>query len=280
MLKQNYIIIDSIPEREKDMLRKNLTGSSEWKAAELAAGFTAEKIRRLTQYPTENSMVLSGDEKLLSGIKESGMARIGFSNSGKTIFGVDMMVEGLDEVDERFLTRIYRRKHHLPWMILETERCTVREITLEDLDALFELYAAPEMTAYMEPLYEYAKEKEYQRAYIAHMYGFYGYGMWLVQQKDSGKIIGRAGLENREELGGEIELGYAIGVPYQKQGYATEVCGAILRYAKEELGCGRVNCLIETGNTISLHLAEKLGFTFQGSLIIDQKEMKQYVYAF
>ena len=194
----------------------------------------------------------------------------------QTIPEVDFVVEGFEEVNLRFLQQVYQRRHHLPWTILETKRCIVREFTLDDLDDLFALYAGEGMTDYIEPLYEYEKEKEYQISYMKYMYGFYGYGMWLVIDKESGKLIGRAGIENREELCGELELGYAIGVPWQRKGYATEVCQAIMEYAKEELECEKLNCLIEQGNTVSEHVAEKLGFVMCEELDINQKRMKRY----
>ena len=86
----------------------------------------------------------------------------------------------------------------------------MRELELSDLDALFSMYAEPGMTDYMEGLYEYEEELEYQKAYIENMYRFYGYGMWLVFEKKTGTLIGRAGVEHREELNGDMELGYAI----------------------------------------------------------------------
>ncbi len=55
----------------------------------------------------------------------------------------------------------------------------------------------------------YEEEREYQQAYIEQMYRFYGYGMWIVCDRNTGELIGRAGVEHREELGGELELGYA-----------------------------------------------------------------------
>lgn len=94
-----------------------------------------------------------------------------------------MLIEGLEEVDETFLLRAYERKHGIPWTIVTTERCIVREITLDDLDGLFALYAGEGMTEYLDPLYEYEKEKEYQRSYINYMYRLYGYGMWVVIEK-------------------------------------------------------------------------------------------------
>lgn len=135
----------------------------------------------------------------------------------ESIPSVDMYAEGLEEVDFTFLNHIYERHHNIPWTILETERCSVREFSMDYLDELFEMYAGDGMTDYMEPLFDYEQEKEYQQAYIEHMYRFYGYGMWIVCDKQTGHLIGRAGIEHREELDGELELGYAIAVPYQNQ---------------------------------------------------------------
>ena len=113
---------------------------------------------------------------------------------------VDIIVEGFEEVDYDFFEKIYQRHHGLPWTILETERLVVRELALSDMDALFELYSYEGMTDYMEGLYPYEEEYEYQKAYIANMYRFFGYGMWLVFEKETGKLVGRAGVEHREEL--------------------------------------------------------------------------------
>ena len=156
----------------------------------------------------------------------------------------------------------------------------LEEFSMEYLDALFELYAGKGMTDYMEPLYPYEEEREYQQAYIEQMYRFYGYGMWIVCDRNTGELIGRAGVEHREELGGELELGYAIGVPWQRQGYATEVCSAILTYVKEELMLPSVSCLIEEGNVVSEHLAQKLGFHYCETVQIDGKQMRKYKVAF
>ena len=68
------------------------------------------------------------------------------------------------------------------------------------------------------------------------------------------------------------ELGFVIGVPWQRQGYATEVCKALLEYGKEDLGFEQVQMLVMPENRVSLRLAEKLGFhrqdqvTWGGSL--------------
>ena len=64
--------------------------------------------------------------------------------------------------------------------------------------------------------------------------------------KASGELIGRAGLEHREFPDAvELELGYLIDPDRQGQGLATEVCQAILAFAREELDFPRVNALTD-----------------------------------
>lgn len=195
--------------------------------------------------------------------------------------GAWMIVEGFEEVDYDFLNKCYQRAHNLPWDILTTRRCCLRELTLDDMDALFSLYEHPGVTDYMEGLYTREEEENYQRAYIENMYRYYGYGMWLVCKKGSGEVIGRAGLEHRDYHGvAELEMGYLIAPSEQRKGYATEICRAIMEYARENLDFPRINCLIHADNVISKHFAERLGFSFLEKIIADGAEMDRYIYCF
>lgn len=173
----------------------------------------------------------------------------------------DMVVLGFEEIGVQFLDRIQKRRNRLPWNILYTERTCVREVTMGDLDELYALYAGEGITDYTAPLLERKEEEEYTRSYIEYMYYYYGYGMWVVRDRETGRFIGRAGIERRE-VGEEVcmELGYIIGREYQNKGYATEVCQAIIEYAQQELEIEELHCFIHPHNKASLHLAEKLGF--------------------
>lgn len=195
-----------------------------------------------------------------------------------TSLTADILVEGFDEVDVQFLDRIMKRAQGLPWITVITERCYLREITTDDLDDLYALYAQPGITDYVEPLYDRPQEEQYTRDYIECMYRFYGYGMWLVYERENGALIGRAGFSH-QDLGDEIvlEMGYIIGVPYQRQGYAMEVCEKLLAFAREHLSdFGSVNCFVEPGNTASLALLRRLEFTSYGTVVISGKEMLRY----
>lgn len=194
--------------------------------------------------------------------------------------GAKYLLGGLDGIGFLYLNRIYQRHHNIPWRILETERTIVREMTVEDVDSLYEIYKEPSITKYTDNLFQdKEEEKAYTREYIETIYYFLEFGVWIVQDKQNPDvIIGRAGLSMREGFE-EPELGYIIAVPYQKKGYATEVCMAIIRYAKEQLAFKKLRIVMSKDNIASRRLCAKLGFTPAGSLEVNGKEMEQYVRA-
>lgn len=182
-------------------------------------------------------------------------------NATESFGKVRYACEDLSEIDVPYLDMVYRRYKGLPWDILTTKRLYVRETTVADVDAFAAIYANPEVTRYTEKLFPNLEdERRYVREYIEQVYSFYNYGVWTVCKKESGEVIGRAGFSRREGYE-EPELGFVIGVPWQRQGIATEVCEAILTYGRDELGFQRVQMLVRPGNTASLQLAAKLGFS-------------------
>lgn len=187
-------------------------------------------------------------------------------NRDQDFSGVRYACENPEELDFDYLEKVYRRYVGIPWDILTTDRCLVRETSVGDLDAFYEMYAEPSVTQYTEGLYpEPAQEEAYLQDYTEHMYYFYNYGVWTICEKTTGQVIGRAGFSNREGYK-DPELGFVIGVPWQRQGYATEVCKALLEYGKEELGFEQVQMLVMPENGVSLRLAGKLGFHRQNQV--------------
>lgn len=217
-------------------------------------------LRNRGQLSAGQDAARSGQEKQE---QRAGMGIV-FYERGKsrTEVSADMVVLGFEEIGVQFLDRVLKRRNRLPWNILYTKRTCVREITLKDLEELYVLYEGEGMTDYTEPLMERGLEEAYTGSYIDYMYYYYGYGMWVVQDRETGKLIGRAGIEHREVQGNVLmELGYVIGTAYQKQGYATEVCQAIVSYAAQELCIGQLHCFIHPDNHASLRVAQKLGFS-------------------
>lgn len=169
-------------------------------------------------------------------------------------------IENIEDATDDYLDKVYRRAKGLPWQIVTTDRLQIREITVEDVPRLYKLYTDKSITRYMESLFPTRQqEEEYTRDYIKNVYHFYGYGMWLITLKESGEVIGRAGLEYKEGFDG-LELGFMLGKEYQHKGYAFEACAAILAYAREELEQSCFMAVVHEDNQESLRLCERLGF--------------------
>ncbi len=189
-------------------------------------------------------------------------------------------VEDPEDLEAEYVERVYRRLKGMPWNILETERCLIRETTPEDVEDFYRIYSHPSITKYMEGLYpEVEAEKAYVREYIEKVYTFFGFGIWTVVEKAGGAVIGRAGFSYREGFQ-EPELGFIIGVPWQRQGYAEEVCRGILDYGRRALEFTRVQALVEPGNTASLKLCGKLGFFKEETLCLKGKEYCRLIVPF
>jgi RimJ/RimL family protein N-acetyltransferase len=169
-------------------------------------------------------------------------------------------VESLEDIDDEFLDKIYRRFNGIPWDITQTDRLLIREITLSDVPRLYELYEDESITRYMEPLFpKIEQEIAYTKDYINNVYRFYGYGMWVMVEKSSSLVIGRVGLDYKEGFDG-LELGFMLGVDYQHKGYAYEACNAVLQYALTELDQSNFCAYVDENNIPSIKLCQKLGF--------------------
>lgn len=191
-------------------------------------------------------------------------------------------IETGNDLDTTYLDHVLCRFRGEPCHILDTERCSVREITPEDVDRLYEIYADPQITEFMEDLYAKREDEiAYTQDYIRCHYGFYDFGMWIVENRETGEIIGRAGFDMREGYE-DPELGFMIGRDDQRKGYATEVCEALLSYGREQLGFEQVGAFTDPANKASVVLLEKLGFSYRRMEVVPsvKDDSRQLAYYF
>ena len=188
----------------------------------------------------------------------------------------ECITRGFDEIGADFIIKMYQRHNHLPWTILTTKRLKLREMTVEDVDRLYEIYSEPSITRYTESLYEDRDEEiEYTKAYIRNQYEFFGYGLWIVEKIETGRMIGRAGITNREGWE-EAEIGYIIEKESQNRGYATEICRAIVEYARDVLIMPGLNCFVQPENEVSVRICRRLGFDHIEDVDITGIRMSRY----
>lgn len=185
--------------------------------------------------------------------------------------------EDFRQLDKEYFVKIHQRFRGESWHILSTRRCEIRESKVADVEDFYRVYADPSITRYMENLYESIdEEREYIQTYIDKVYAFCGFGMWTVIDRRSGQIIGRAGLSLREGYE-EPEIGFVIAKEFQRQGYAYEVCNAILNYAKKELEFKQIRAIVHKENEISGKLCIKLGFKPVGETWLDGHVHMEYL---
>jgi ribosomal-protein-alanine N-acetyltransferase len=147
--------------------------------------------------------------------------------------------------------------------MIETERLLIRDFTPADLDALATMRADEEVAKYIGTtrMQTRAKVEERLKFYLS-CYEKYGFGVSGVIYKQDGKLIGWSGLQPLEDSD-QIEVGYGFDKPYWRQGFATEVAAAWLRYGFEHVGLERIVAVAVPENYPSRHVMEKLGMKFE-----------------
>ncbi len=148
---------------------------------------------------------------------------------------------------------------------LRTERLRLRPHRLDDAERLVALWQDPVVVRHFggQPV---AAEDSWNRLlrYVGH-WAVNGYGLWALEEIDSGRFVGDAGLfEGRRGLGERFdsapEAGWVLAPAGHGQGYAQEAMRAALHWGESEHGWARTVCMIDPDNAPSFRTAEKLGF--------------------
>lgn len=157
--------------------------------------------------------------------------------------------------------------------ILETERLILREWTLDDAPALFEICRDAEVMLYIgtgKPYTTLDEAEKFLRWAVAYQKEN-GFCRWAVVEKASGKIVGSCGFAYPHETP-EIELGYLFDRAVWGKGFATEAARAALSYGFEKLGFREIIAITDLENTASQRVLEKIGFAQRGVEKIDGED--------
>lgn len=148
--------------------------------------------------------------------------------------------------------------------IVETERLLLRGFRDDDLDAWAAICSDPEVMRYLSVSHALSRAEAWrQMALFVGHWQLRGFGVWAIEEKSSGQIIGRTGLFEPEGWPG-FELGWVLGRAWWGKGYASEGAKAGLRFAFETLGRDHVVSFIHPDNANSIRVAERIGETLEG----------------
>lgn len=151
-------------------------------------------------------------------------------------------------------------------LILETKRLWLRLMGQDDFPELCQILQDPDVMY----AYEHAFSEEEVKQWLERQMRRYetdGFGLWAVIQKETGEMIGQAGLTLQDWDGAAVvEVGYLLKKDAWHQGYATEAAVACKEYAFDTLGCSQVYSMIRENKRASQRVAERNGMKPVGTL--------------
>jgi len=147
---------------------------------------------------------------------------------------------------------------------LETERLTLRPFRENDVAAFFELSQDPEVMRYVGDRRVPTLQESWRAiaGWLGH-WALRGYGQWAIEERTSGRLIGRAGIINPVNWPG-AEVGYLLGRAWWGHGYATEAARAAMDWGFEQIGFADLLSLIDPDNNASIAVATRLGELLRG----------------
>jgi [ribosomal protein S5]-alanine N-acetyltransferase len=162
---------------------------------------------------------------------------------------------------------------------LNTQRLLLREFTLSDAEIILELLNDPSFLRFIGD--KGVRTIDDARNYLTNgpiaSYQRHGFGLYLVELKETGTPIGMCGLLKRDSLE-HVDLGFAFMPDYRRQGFGFESASAVLSYARKDLKLGHILAITNPDNAGSINLLEKLGFKFKRMIRLseDGSEVKLF----
>jgi ribosomal-protein-alanine N-acetyltransferase len=158
------------------------------------------------------------------------------------------------------------------FVTLHTPRLTLSGLSPEDMNYIFGHLTKEEIKKTLGHRSEadYLKEEQKQKnGYATYNRSFL---LFLLTDKETGKIIGRCGLHNWNKDHHRAEIGYIMeDESYKQKGLMDEALKAIMQHGFQQLKLNRIEALVGVENIASIKLLEKNHFKTEGLL-------KQHVY--
>ena len=163
--------------------------------------------------------------------------------------------------------------------VLETERLTLRRLSLDDAAFILELLNDPSFLRFIGD--KGVRNLEDARRYILkgpiESYQQLGFGIYLVALKTSMVPIGMCGLVKRDALE-DADIGFAFLPEFRSRGYAFESAAAVKDYGLSVLGLQRLLAITNKDNEGSIRVLEKIGMKFDRMIRLtsDSPEIRLY----
>lgn len=149
--------------------------------------------------------------------------------------------------------------------ILNTNRLVLREIALGDTNAIYEIYSDPKVAEYdsFAPVRTIGEARN-----IIHNYrrDFKEKKQirWGIVRKADNSMIGTCVFMNFDHTSRRCEIGCGLVSREWNKGFMAEALEPLVDYGFDVLGLNRIEAYIISGNSASVRLFRKLGFSYEG----------------
>ncbi len=148
-------------------------------------------------------------------------------------------------------------------IVLETSRLRLRHFRAQDVNGLWRVISDDVAMQYYPQSFQFSDAVKWI-ARNRQRYKEQGHGLYAVELKSTGEMIGDCGLVRQHVAGGTaIEVGYHLRRDYWGQGYATEAAWACMGLAFRAHGAEKVISLIRPENVSSRRVAERNGMEIE-----------------
>jgi RimJ/RimL family protein N-acetyltransferase len=163
--------------------------------------------------------------------------------------------------------------------ILETKRLILRETTVDDAEFMLDLLNQPSFIKYIgdRNVRTIDESKEFIETRYRQSYRDNGFGLYVVEAKDTNKPVGICGFVKRDTLPAP-DIGFAFLPQFCGQGFAVESAEGSMKYGEEVLGFTKVLAITTQNNESSGKLLFKVGFNFVELVKMphDEEELKLF----
>lgn len=147
-----------------------------------------------------------------------------------------------------------------------TPRLRLRAWREADVERMAAIYTDAEVMRYLRPL-DLAGTRLQLRRFVQHWLD-HGFGLWAVEERDGGRLIGRIGLMHHDDWSAsphDAEVGWTLERSRWGKGLATEGGAAALRFGFETTGMQRIISIAHRDNVASWRVMQKLGLRREGA---------------
>jgi [ribosomal protein S5]-alanine N-acetyltransferase len=165
--------------------------------------------------------------------------------------------------------------------VTETARLRLRRLSSADAAFILELLTDPDFLVNIgdRGVHSLGDAQRYITDGPALSYERFGFGLYLVELKETCAALGLCGLLRRDSHP-DVEIGFAFVPRARRCGYALEAAAATLQLGVHALGLTRIVALTGPDNAASIGILEHLGLRFERMVHFtpDGRESRLFVY--